>query len=695
MPDLLIEFGCEELPSSACREILEQASGLATQALTAARLPDGAVTVWVAPRRFAIHIAGLPETREGRAVSHRGPAEQAAFGPDGAPTKAAEGFARSQGLTAADLVVREDQGRNFVYADRDEPAVAVSDLVPGVAAAILDGIRLGKTMRWGDGTGLRFSRPVRWIVAKLGDKTVPFTLHDLVAGDVSQGHRFLGAPTAIASASSYRDDLRAQGVVADQAERRAEIVAGLDAAATAEGCAWSDPGGKLAEVLFLVERPSVIVGDINPDHLRLPERVLVTAMQSHQRYFPLTTPDGALHPRFLAVSNGDPAHAAVITRGNAGVLEARLQDAAFSFDRDLEAGLDALDARLDSIVFHKRLGSMAQKRDRLTNIAELIALKAGLDATTATTAARAAQLSKVDQGAVLVAEFAELQGEVAGDYAELWGESTDVAQAIREHYLPQGPGSPLPTSGAGQVVALAEKIDSLTGAFYVNEIPTGSKDPYGLRRAAAGLTRILLETGWEIDPQTLFSATADDLRTSGADLILDDETALPHLKSFLADRLAFHLSEEGVDAESVAAAQGADVGGVVATARWAKGIAAARDTEGLKTAGTASTRLVRLAAKGPDGGAFVSAADADEDALHHAITVAGPLVEAAREHADVEVALADLVPLVSAVDRFFVDVMVNSDNEAARARRYALVREARDVFLRVADFTKLTDGSAR
>ena len=388
-----------------------------------------------------------------------------------------------------------------MFADVVEPAADTASLVPDIAAAVIDGIRFSKNMRWGAGVGLRFSRPIRWIVAKLGDRTLPFDVHGLTAGEISLGHRFLGGPVAVANADRYRDQLREVGVIADHAERRAEIVAELDAAAARLGCSWRDPGGKLEEVLFLVERPSVIVGDIRDDHLRLPKPVLVTAMQSHQRYFPLEREDGALEPRFLAVSNGDPAHSAVITRGNADVLDARLQDAAFSFDRDREAGLAALNSRLDTIVFHKRLGSMANKRDRVAASAADIARSADLSADQVAEARRAGELAKVDQGAVLVAEFSDLQGYVGAEYAQREGESASVVTAIREHYLPEGPDSPLPSTDVAAAVALADKLDNLVGAFLVGDIPTGPRIHTGFagpRPASSGCSSTAAGTSTSI-----------------------------------------------------------------------------------------------------------------------------------------------------------------------------------------------------
>ncbi|MFN8109891.1 MAG: glycine--tRNA ligase subunit beta [Thermoleophilia bacterium] len=692
MPDLLIEIGCEELPASACREAIAQVPGLMTQALAAARLPEREPTVMVAPRRIAVFVPDLPEARDGRTVEVRGPAEQAALDADGNHTKAAEGFARAQGVEAKDLVLREDGGRRYVFAVRQEPAADTAELMPELARAVLEGIRFGKNMRWGDGEGLRFSRPVRWLVAKLGSRTVEFELQGLRAGGTSRGHRFLGGPAEIADAAGYREALRAQAVVADHAERRTEIVDGLDREARRLGVEWSDPGGKLEEVLFLVERPGILVGDIKPEHLRLPERVLITAMQSHQRYFPLRAADGTLQPRFLSVSNGDPAHGEVIAHGNASVLDARLQDAAFSFDRDREAGLPALNQRLATIVFHKRLGTMADKRDRLEALAFRIAADTGLDAVTIDHAVKAASLAKADQGAVLVAEFSDLQGEVAAVYAELDGVPADVCAAVREHYLPEGPDSPLPSGPAGAVVALAEKLDNLTGAFLVNEVPSGSKDPYALRRAAAGVVRLLLDRGWDTPHAPWLSTAAEGFRGQGANLELDDATAIGNLEAFIGDRLAYTLAEEGVGAEASAAAQGAGLSSLVRVAGWARAIQAARGTEAFTHAWTACTRLVKIGARAEDPGVrFASVGDAGEDALAAALAAARAGIEEGRAAGSFTAALDAARPLADAVDRFFTDVLVNADDPAVRARRYALVNEAAAVLLRVADFTKVTD----
>lgn len=692
MPDLLIEIGCEELPSSACREAIAQAPGLLDSAIADLSLGAGGAVAWVAPRRIAVYAAEVADRQGGEAVSVRGPAASAAFGEDGAPTKAAEGFARGQGVDVAALVVREDpsSGRDFVWVDKAGDDSPLVDLVPEIARRVLEGLRFGKTMRWGDGQGLRFSRPVRWITAKAGDVTVEFEVAGIPAGGTSQGHRFLGGPVSVAAAGTYRDDLRASCVIADHVARREGIVAGLDAAAAAAGGTWSDPAGKLEEVLHLVEWPSVITGSIRPEHLSLPERVLVTAMQSHQRYMPMHGPDGALMPVFLAVSNGDPAAADIITRGNEEVLDARLQDAAFSYDRDRVAGLEELDRRLDDIVFHARLGTLADKRDRLVDGVADVAAQAGAGAGAQEAAAQAAALAKCDQGAILVAEFSELQGFAASHYARLAGRPDPVCDAIAEQFLPEGPDSPVPATEAGALLACAEKVDNLVGAFLVGEIPSGSKDPYGLRRAAAGLVRVALDRGWDLDPVGLYAPAMARFRGQGADLQLADDEAMAALGQFTADRLVHQLGQEGVPQDAVRAALAAAPGGLATVAAWSRALDAHRDDPALVRAGTGANRCRRIVAGSDHGqGGYASAGDPHEDALAAALDMAEQAIRAARESGDAAAAIAAAEALAAPVDAFFDAVMVNADDPRERDRRHALVRRAGEAYGQVADFEVL------
>lgn len=694
MPELLLEIGCEELPASACREALRQAPKLISDALEALEIAGGEPTALIAPRRITVSVDAVPATRPASRKVHVGPTERAAFQEDGSPTKAAEGFARSRGVTVDELGVEERDGRRVVVAVVEEPAVPTAELVPQVAASLVDGLRFGKSMRWGDGAGLRFSRPVRWLVAMLDDHAVPFELHGLVAGPETQGHRFLGSPVRLASAAEYAERLREVGVIADHEERRSVIVAGLDAAAAKLGCTWRDPGGKLEEVIYLAEWPNVINGGFDVQHLRLPPGVLVTAMQSHQRYFPLEQADGTLWAGFLAVSNGDPAHASLIARGNEDVLDARLQDAAFSFDRDRQSGLAALGDRLANIVFHARLGSMADKRDRLVHTAPAIARAARLEQTVVTEAEEAARLAKADQAAILVAEFAELQGYVGAEYARLEGASEGVWRAIGEQYLPTGLRTGLPETDVGAVLAAADKLDGVVGAFLAGEGPTGSRDPYGVRRAASGLIRILLERGWDIDLDRIADEIAKALLEQGADAAVSGAELQSSVANFLSDRLAFQLREEGIGAEATAASIGAAIGGPVATAAWARQLQGLRGSETFKAIWTAAQRGARLAGDAPPLDPSVRPTDSAEAALAGATGAAAPGIESARRDRDLAAALSAGAPLAEAIDRFLTDVLVNADDPEVRARRLGLVRSAGDTLAAIADFGALTDGGS-
>ena len=356
-------------------------------------------------------------------------------------------------------------------------------------------------------------------------------------------------------------------------------------------------------------------------------------------------------------------------------------------------GLEALDAKLTSIVFHQKLGTLADKRDRLAAGVETLGALTGEDATVAR---EAALLAKADQGAVLVAEFSELQGYAGAHYARLAGRSEDVARAVEDHYLPEGPDSPTPGTAAGALLAAAEKVDSLVGAFAIEERPTSSKDPYGLRRAAAGLVRIALERDWDIDPREAFAASYRAFADQGAALSAGQDETIDALTAFVSDRLAFQLETEGVGAEACAAAANAQVGGLTATANWARAIQAARDSDGFQAAWEACNRCIRIAAKGPDdAGAWAPAGDAGEQALADAVAAARPAIQAARTSGDFAAALAAGAAVAPAVDTFFTDVLVNAEDHADRARRYALVRETAETLGRIADFSVVTQGGTR
>ena len=448
MPTLLLEIGCEELPAFACREAEVQLPALSERELGAAP-----ARVFVGPRRLALLLEN---------VAKQTPDEWIKGPPEALAEKAAAGFAKKHGVRPDELVVRD----GFLGVER--PGRPLAEVLPAQVDAIVRGLSFSKSMRWDD-TGIRFARPVRWRFAKLDGETL--------VGEGSFGHRFTHGAVEVPDAGVYADTLRAVGVEPDAEERRRQVVEGLDAIG-----AWSDPAGVLEEVVYLVESVLVLDGKFDERFLQLPERVIVTAMQSHQRYFPL----GGNRFAFV-VNGGDPE---LVRAGNENVLEGRLDDASFTFERDVGRGIDELAEALSAITFFKGAGSFADKTYRLC---KLVGELGGGEATL-----EAARLAKADQASELVREFPDLEGYIGGEYARLAGYPEAVSAAIEEQYLPDSAGGPLPQTEAGKVLAAADKLDTLTTSFGLGHTPTGSRDPYGLRRAAIGLNRLAVEGGLTI-----------------------------------------------------------------------------------------------------------------------------------------------------------------------------------------------------
>ena len=634
MPDLLVEIGCEELPAAACRQAEAQLPGLLAEALAKAGIGSDERRFHVAPRRLVAIALGLPAERAAERSEVRGPRADAA-------EQALSGFACKHGLDAAGLEHRD----GFVWAISEGAATPVGDLVADLVRPLIDGIQFSKSMRWEGG---RFSRPIRWLVVKVDDQAVPLQLAGVTGGSTTFGHRYEGGHGPVGTAASYLEDVRGLRVMADASERRAAIVAGLGAAGP-----WTDPAGKLDEVVYLVEWPVVLEGRFDPGYLELPERVVVTAMQSHQRYFPVRREGAALEPRFLFVANGgDPD---VVRTGNEEVLVGRLDDARFAYRRDVERGLAAMAEELGRVSFLGGAGSLADKVERLGPIVARLSERNGLGPDVAAAAARAAALCKADLVSGLVSEFADLEGYAGSVYARAAGEDEAVCAAIEEHHRPREAGGTLPASEAGAVLALADKADTVAVAFSRGLEPTGSRDPYGLRRAAAGIVAIALDRGYRIDPGALVGEGAT---------------------AFLLDRLEPILLEEGVTVEELRAARGSGAGEPVEVAERARALHAfaGPERDGVRDA---YNRCVRIAAETAPG--VVDVALLEDAAERELAAVMG------EPPATLEAAAA-LVPIVN---RFFDDVLVMAPDEAVRANRLTLVANVAAALGRLADFGRL------
>ncbi|MET1009671.1 MAG: glycine--tRNA ligase subunit beta, partial [Gaiellaceae bacterium] len=538
-----------------------------------------------------------------------------------------------------------------------------SEALPEKLAAAVHGLSFGKSMTW-EKDGLRFSRPVRWLCAKLDRKTLHVEAAGLTSGRLTYGHRFTGGEVELPRADEYLDVLRAAGVEPDQDERRRLIVEGLDAIGR-----WRDPAGVIEEVVFLVESPIVLVGSFDERFLELPPRVVETAMQSHQRYFPL---EGA---RFAFVANGgDPE---VVVAGNERVLEGRLEDAHFTFERDVAKGIEALAAELGAITFVAGAGTFAHKVARLQ---ELVGELGGGEASR-----EAARLAKADQAAELVREFPDLEGHIGAEYARLAGFPEGVCAGIEEQYLPDSAESALPHTEQGRVLAAAEKIDNLTVSFALGQRPTGSRDPHGLRRAAIGLGRLAVEGGLEIDVAALVQ------RDLG--LLVQQDASVTDDPSDVAD-FVFERLEGLVDVpvEFVRAARAGGVSELGAVAELAATLAAEAPSEDFERAYVAFDRSNRLAGRADGAAATLDsglATDEAEKALIEALSSASPRIEAAVSERDFPAAIAAAAELGPPVDRFFDEVLVMADDERVRANRLRLLLDVRDAVGALGDLSQI------
>ncbi|RTZ59579.1 MAG: glycine--tRNA ligase subunit beta, partial [Gammaproteobacteria bacterium] len=537
---LLVEIGTEELPPKALKTLSEALGDHLLEALKEARLADdGDARLYATPRRLAVKVANVRVGQPDQEVERKGPAVAAAFDADGKPTKAAEGFARSCGVSVDELGrVETPKGECLAY-QTTVPGKPAAELIPELLDAAVKKLPIPKRMRWSD-LDAEFVRPVHWLVLLHGSDVIDAEMLSVKSGRETYGHRF-HAPGALtlASADDYPAPLGEKGfVTADFAERRNKIAAeARELARGADGQIVVEES-LLDEVTSLVEWPVPLLGDFNPDYLDVPQEALISYMQDHQKYFPVVDTDGKLMPRFITVANIESKDPTVVVAGNERVLNARLSDARFFWDTDRKQTLESRVEKLDTILFHKKLGSVLDKVKRVQSIAAAVAQWIGADVDNTR---RAALLAKADLVSDMVGEFPELQGIMGRYYAVNDGEADEVAQAIEEQYWPRFAGDNLPESGAGQALAIADKIDSLAGIFSTGELPTGTKDPYGLRRAALGLLRIIIEKRLPIDLRELLRKAGRPFENADSDAVLD----------YVLERLPAYYADEGLDTDTV------------------------------------------------------------------------------------------------------------------------------------------------
>ncbi len=689
---LAFEIGTEEIPAFDLHRATLQLEKLVPEALDAVRIPHGDAAVYTTPRRLIAIVEDVADETEALEEVFRGPSAKIAFDPQGNPTKAATGFARGKGVDVDALERREENGVEYVFATKSIAARDVAELLPGVLEGVIAGISWPKSCRWGT-TSEYFSRPVRWLVALLDERVIPVRFAGLTAGNLTRGHRFLSpGPHEVATAADLVGVVEAAHVVCSEQAREAVIREGVAKAERATGARAELPEKTLLEVVNLCEQPTVLVGTFDEEFLRVPEEIIVDAMLMHQRYFPLYDADGKLTNKFIVVSNGDPAHADTITGGNERVVRARLSDAKFFYEEDLKHPLETYVDRLDEVVFQETLGTMKEKADRIVALAKHLAADAQLSEADAADAERAAYLAKADLVTNAVVEFTSVQGVMGSYYAAACGESDQVARAIADHYRPRFSGDEPPASDVGRIVAMADKLDTVCGLFAVGQGPTGSSDPFALRRSAIGIVA-MLEAGLPVSLAAAIDAALGTYQDAGIDF--DRDAIRAEVADFFVTRTKVMLRDGGCSHDTMDAvlATGVEEPAQIIARTYVLEAERLGAPEAFDDLATAYARANNL--RDADLGVEVDEAllsDA-ERALLAATDEAAACVKEALAVDHFGAALAALAALRAPIDAFFEDVLIMDDDLALRENRLRLLNRFVAVFAHVADFGKMAKGA--
>lgn len=674
MADLLIELFSEEIPARMQAKAADDLKRMIADGLKEAGLKFDAAEAYATPRRLALSITGLPTSTPDISEERRGPRTDA-------PEKALEGFMRGAGVTRDQLEEREEKKGTFFYAKIEKPGKATTDVVANVLESTIRNFPWPKSQRWGAGS-LRWVRPLHSILALFDGAVVDLEVDGIKAGDQTFGHRFMTPEWfAVADFADYKAKLADHSVVLDAADRMATIEEACKKLASDKGLEWVEDRGLLAEVAGLVEWPVPLMGGFDESFLAVPEEVLILTMKKDQKYFVTRDPKtGKLAPYFITVSNIVPSDGgAAVADGNERVLTARLSDARFFYEQDLKGKLEDNLAQLEDIVFHIKLGTVAERVERMKKLAGYLAdFIPGCDKAEAE---RAAELAKADLVSGMVNEFASLQGVMGRYYALEQGETPAIADAIRDHYAPAGPSDACPSTPVSIAVALAEKLDTLVGFFGIDEKPTGSKDPFALRRAALGVIRLITENDVRITLNDLFDAAKQAYDVSLEDVSSD-------LHAFFGDRLKVQQRDKGVRhdlIDAVFAKGDDDLVRILSRVSALSSFLETDDGTNLLAGYKRASNILKEVADASVNESLLEAAE--EKALYSALQTASEDAESALENEDFEKAMAALSSLRAPIDAFFDKVIVNADNVEVRANRLALLTEIRAAVNTVADFS--------
>ena len=684
--DCLIEIGTEELPPRALQSLANSLADQMATALQASDLQPASVESFATPRRLAVLLRDTPLRQTDQTIERKGPALNAAFDAEGKPSKAALGFAASCGVEVDQLEQRETDKGSWLYFQATQAGQSLSDLLPEMLRRVLPGLPIPRRMRWSNRSE-EFVRPVKWLVMMIDDVVVPAELFGLSSGNMTRGHRF-HAPgeIEITRAGDYELVLRSQGLVIANFSQRRDIIRNLveQSAARLGGLAQVDDA-LLDEVTALVEYPVAVCGRFDPDFLALPDEVLVMTMQENQKYFALFDQNGALLPHFIAIANIDSRRPEVVASGNERVIRPRFADAEFFFNQDRKQGLDAMRARLESVVFQEQLGSLWDQASRIARLAKYIAGQTGVDQDLVR---RAAELCKADLMSDMVGEFPKLQGVMGRHYARDQQEDERVCVAIEQHYWPRQAGDEIPESDLAQVIALADRLDSLVGIFAIGQKPGGDKDPFGLRRAALSVLRILVGNRFGLDLIDLCHAAADGYQYSE----VDAKPVIGEVVDYVFDRMRGYYQEQDIGFDIVDAVMHRRSGLLYDCEQRIQAVQAFQQHEAAQALAAANKRIGNILRKQEVENTEVSPKllqEAAEKELYDQLQKRQEMVAGHFKAGEYQQGLERLAELRPVVDKFFDEVMVLTDDAALKNNRLALLNQLLQSFSQIADFSRI------
>jgi glycyl-tRNA synthetase beta chain len=687
MKELLLEIGTEEIPAGFVSQALSDLEDLARKELEANRIDFQGARTFGTPRRLVLFIESLSEKQRDVEVKKTGPSKQAAFDSKGNPTKAAIGFAKSQSVPVESLKVIQTEKGDYLFAVKEEPGKPIIEFLPFLFPKLVLSIPFQKSMRWAE-VPIRFARPIHWILALFGGEVVPFEVGNVRSGNITYGHRFMH-PGAIEvkDFKSYLQKMREVFVIVDPAERKEKIEEEMiREGASVSGRVLEDEE-LLNEVNFLVEYPVALCGSFDPAFLSLPREVVIHSMKEHQRYFPMEDGHGVLLPHFVCISNTNPRDRKIVVEGNERVLKARLSDAEFFFRDDLKIPLEKRLEELKKVVFQMKLGTSYEKVMRFTQLALFVCKQ--IDPKLRETVERASLLSKADLVTGMVGEFPKLQGIVGREYARLSGEKPEVYEAIYEHYLPAFAGDRLPSSPVGDIVSIADKLDTIVGSFGVGLVPTGTADPFGLRRQALGIIRIILEKKY---PLSLIELIEESERQLRGKMERPLEEVKQEVLEFFRVRYQNLLLDKGYPFDVIEAAISVSFGELLDAQHRIDALKAARALKDFESVLIGFKRAMNIL-KGYSSRKEVDLSllsEAAEKSLHQCFLRAREKIELHLTQRSYESAIAEMTQMKKPIDEFFDRVMVMVEDEKIRNNRLALLNEIGQLFLEIADFSKLT-----